>query len=163
MTTVQELAADARAFFEKAIRHGSGEEFWKADPSKRPDWVAAMIHAAHQDFGSLPDDYIYRLVVEALDWFEDMEGDYDELETSINEVEPDPSNAALVAWLGSHPARTTYVDDALEEAFANPVTSKRLPLRTYDLLWSGRFREIEYVYHVVLDALYARAKAVTVS
>lgn len=144
MTRIQDLATEARSYFERAQRTDDST-YWhtRAD---RPEWVQDMTHAAHDAGRILPDDYRYAFIVDALDALANNK-DVDDARTESEE--PDIYTAALAAWLGSRADRYTYCDEAVGEIGGGV----RGIIQAMEL---GQAREKGEVFQAVLDALTAR-------
>jgi hypothetical protein len=71
-----------------------------------------LIRSAHGE--SLPDDYIYEFISDALDLIAECETE-EEVEERICEIEADVYTSNLTAWLNSTNSRVYYLTEALTE------------------------------------------------
>ena len=155
--TVQERAAEAAGFFERAERSAEAADWRYAARSyvrlrdDAPGWVSDLVQQAHGDM--LPDDWRYGAIEDAL---LDI-ADRDDPDDGAGEFADgaDIYNADLLAWVGSHGARAGYVDDARDEYGE--------PRDFYHGLQMGQYMERSEVYGLVLDALRAAASPFAVA
>jgi hypothetical protein len=114
MSTITELANEARGWFERATRN-NGETFWKWKEGA-PEWISEMCHKAHGDM--MPDDWRYTFIIEALDAISNADGDEDEALTSL---EPDIYTGKLTAWLASNVERASYCDEYISDTGTSEI------------------------------------------
>ncbi len=146
-TTLQEIAGEARDWFEQRTRvQPVGTTFWTCKNS-RPVWIMELCHAAHDKM--LPDDWKYQFIVDSLDVLSELEAGNDP-EDDINERLPQEHEyAELVSWLGSSTERWGYVEEAVAHIGLPPPTDFHLD----NLITDGFWREQEEVYLSVLGSL----------
>lgn len=112
---IQELAQQYASWFETATR-GLDTNFIRLKTTDEN--ISTLIYEAHK--GSLPDDYKYQFVHEALE----LIAEYEELD-EIG-VEADIYNSDLLKWLSSNLNRADYVDEAVSEyGYENLYTALR--------------------------------------
>jgi hypothetical protein len=146
--TIQELAAEARSYFELYERK-ENETIWVLKDG-RPDWIQRLAYTAHGDM--LPDDTRFDYIVAALDAIEEAE-DLDEIQ-----VEADIYTHDLTAWIHSRVDRYAYCDEALEEYGPCDPKDGSSPMITL-LIW-GQVKEREEVLSSVRQSLEERLEEV---
>lgn len=144
--TLPDAAGEAAFFLRFGTRPDGGEYVHTKDGT--PEWVTEMIRKAHGG-DMLPDDYVYSTVREALDWIIDG-GTEDNAEEFADMT--DVYNSDLMAWLGSHAGRTSYVDEAVEE-FGWPKDG------IMQAVMMGQYMERREILGHVLDYLDCRVSA----
>ncbi len=136
--TIQELAKKYLGFFETANREG-GTSYIRCKEDA-PEELQELIREAHGDL--LPDDYRYEFIPIILEKISDWDDDIDEL---VNELEPDIYNYDLIQWLGSHPDRVGYVNEAVSEfGHADDIMGD---------IRNGQLLEIQEVFYSVVESL----------
>lgn len=141
--TPQTLAAQLLQHVEKRQRDNGAEFYVFADSA--PEWAEDLAHEAHGDM--LPDDWRYRLIVDALHAIEEN----DDEDEARQQIEASIYNHELVDWLGSHGSRPEYCDEAAEE-YGTPAT-----VGIMDRLSAGQLREREEVFGIVWQYLSDKA------
>jgi hypothetical protein len=136
MKTIQDLAREGSTFLTTSTRPDGSTFYRLADNA--PSWVFKMVHSAHGVL--MPDDYRYRWSAYALDAF----ADYDDPETAISELEAEPYNSQLLAWVASNLSRMDFVDEAISEGCCETLSEA--------LSW-GQAAEMREVYCSVLESL----------
>ena len=129
--------------FEQAER-ADGAVYWRLKED-RPWWAADFIREAHGT-EMMPDDYRYRLVLEALEVLaEQPDADPDELADEFA-GNTDVYSRDLLAWVGSHPSRALYVDEAQGDGLvsADATLDERLAV--------GQYVERREVFMAVVEA-----------
>lgn len=106
----------------------------------RPVWLKDMMFKIHEDGHFFPDDFKYDTTVEVLDALHEGQ-DPDELN-----LEADPYNSDLLAWLGSHLERAGYVDEAVKDV----GHSEQGVMGDIGL---GQWWEKTQIAHIVVEAL----------
>jgi hypothetical protein len=112
--TIQGLAEETRKWFEQAERRDEEKTTYWRTKDGHPQWIQDMCHEAHNSptIGDLlPEDYRYMFIVEALDALEECGEDDEPSEYLPEEV----YTYNLTQWLGSHNARSAFVDEAREQ------------------------------------------------
>lgn len=135
MKTIQELAREGSAFLTTSTRPDGSTFYRLADNA--PQWVSDLVYSAHGDM--MPDDYRYRWSAYALEAF----SSYDDPETAIYEIEPEPYNSQLLAWVSSNLIRIAFVDDAMDNGSSDLISA----------LAAGQAAEMSEVYYSVLESL----------
>jgi hypothetical protein len=116
MKTIAEKAQYYRSFFERKevpeSRNSAGFIWINKDHNNEE--VKALCFAAHNNGETLPDDFIYSMIVDALDIFSECETE-ENAQDRIYIIEPDIYTSELTAWLSSSNNRVYYLTQALEE------------------------------------------------
>jgi len=112
----------AKARAEEALNHFEeleNEDFltYKQKDSA-PEWVRDMCYEAHGSGDYLPDNYIYRWIVDALEIIRECTTE-DEAEERIHELEPFPYHKNLTLWLDSNILMLTNIDPILGHLLVN--------------------------------------------
>lgn len=114
MKTIATKAQFYRSFFERKVvptdRNKDGFIWINKDHENSE--VTELCHTAHGE--TLPDDFIYSVIVDALDIFGECETE-EQAQERIYEIEPDVYTSDLTAWLNSSNNRVYYLTQALEE------------------------------------------------
>jgi len=134
----------AKARAEEALNHFEeleNEDFltYKQKDSA-PEWVRDMCYEAHGSGDYLPDNYIYRWIVDALEIIRECTTE-DEAEERIHELEPFPYHKNLTLWLDSNILRIQYLEDAAREGAIE------------NILYFAQYLEIQEVAFTVLNFL----------
>lgn len=135
MKTLQTLSREGSAFITTSTRPDGSTYYRLADNA--PSWISELVYTAHGDM--MPDDYIYRWCSYALDAF----ADYDEPQKAIDDLQSEPYNSQLLAWLSSNLSRIAFVDDAMENGAEDLISA---------VSW-GQTEEMREVYYSVLESL----------
>lgn len=139
MKTMENLATEARSFFQEAQRH-DGSNYWRtADDA--PEWMDGLALAAHDFVEMLPNDWRYQFIVDALDVLTDI-GDGDEYHEHIDS-DVSVYSSELCKWLGSHSSRAGYVDSATAEYGRSDSDG------IINDMMRGQYMEREEVFHAV--------------
>jgi hypothetical protein len=144
--TVEQIALEARSWFEYRKRRPDREEAW-FHKDGAPAWITDLCRAAHDQGGELmlPDDYRYEYVVDALDHL--AEGG----DPSDYAPEADIYYSELSAWFGSRVSRAGFVDEAARDWEPSEPD-------VYAQIAAGQVREKEEVFGLVLRFLEQRAE-----
>lgn len=153
MNTI-DLAIEAAQWIESVARDGKPDDFYYRVKKDAPEWIKELCKAAHMSDGSLmlPDDFRYEFVSKALDMIAESETEED-AEDRAREFEPDVYNHERLAWLGSHPCRAGFVDEAIEEFGPSKWPG------IIEMIGWGQVREFYEVFDSVMSFLRDRAEA----
>lgn len=153
-STVQELAREARGWFETARRatgdtatgpREDGEEYVRTKDG-RPEWVQELCYEAHGDM--LPDDWRYARIADALEAIADAD-DVDAAGDEYADQAVDVYTGSRLAWLASHLSRPGYCDEAADEL--SEVSGGII-----DLVGLGQYQEAREIFGLVLHQLEER-------
>ena len=123
-----EKAELARSWFEYV---SEPREMWRVKDEFRGDGPAHdLSYAAHDNGETLPDDYRYQFLVDALDAISNENG--------AEGLEPDVYTSGLTEWLNSSSARVFYLSEALN-AWGGAVDG-------FQLLGQAQLQEMLEVY-----------------
>jgi hypothetical protein len=142
MPTIQELAKDFSRRFEGATRD-DGTKYRRVKDGEQTEELQALIFAAHDAGGMLPDDWRYQFIEEALDAISE-DGEDAQLEPSIYTHE-------LTGWLHSRADRYGYCDEAIGEY--GVMSGDVKPTGMIQLLTWGMAQEQQEVLSSVLASL----------
>lgn len=153
--TRQEWAQEAYDWLEAARRttgdaesgpREDGESYVRVKDGA-PQWVTDLVYAAHGAGSTLPDDYRYAMVSDALAAIADSD-DAAEIDVFTDSIDACVSvyNSERVAWLGSNLTRSSYVDDAISDYGGEGFD-------LFELLGMGWYREVQEVFGLVLEYL----------
>lgn len=112
---IEELAGIAVKSFETRTRADGDKFICRKDDA--PEWVEDLCREAHGD--AFPDDFIYRIIWDAVCAIADNDGDEDAARDSVSE--PDIYNSDLLAWVSGDLHRAQYADDAIKEFGADTL------------------------------------------
>ena len=116
MKTIAEKAQYYRSFFERkeVSTDRNREGFIWINKDHDNEEVKDLCFTAHS--GTLPDDFIYSRIVEALDCLSEREPeDEDKARERLEELEADIYTSDLTEWLNSSNNRVYYLTEALEQ------------------------------------------------
>jgi hypothetical protein len=134
---VQELAGQAYDWFTSDTRD-NGDHFVMLKHDA-PEWLHDLVRQAHQ--GMFPDDWRYDEIQHACARIHDAS----DVDSSINDIEPDIYNKARLNWLASHLDRVEYCNDAMREY--------GLQLDILQIIGMGQVLEREEIHNSVLQSL----------
>jgi hypothetical protein len=146
MATIQEVAREASAWFETAIR-SDGETFTRTKDGT-PDWVTDLVRDAHGDL--FPDDWRYEVISDACEFIADS----DDPEDGSGEFADQAVNVYThdrFAWLSSNLQRQGYVDEACDEFGASAE------LGIVERIGWGQYAEASEVFGSVLGSIETEA------
>ena len=133
MKTLQQAAREYLGFFE--LRATENGEAWRPVEGAPPE-IKRLVRNAHGDY--MPDDYRYRLIVEALRLVAECE------DVECVEVIPDNEPARLTGWLNSKINRLQYMTIAMTEFE---------PKDSLQLLTAAQYVERKEVLEAVIEEL----------
>lgn len=136
--TVQSVAEEMLKNMEQKERT-NGDKFYCN--IKEIEWQKDIIRKAHGD--SLPDDYIYEFINDALCVLNDCEEGKEE--ESIYEIEADSYTSDLTAWLHSSNDRVYYLTEVMEEGLSI--------MDGFQLLSAAQQKEKQEVAFAVLNGI----------
>lgn len=143
---IQELAQEVLKQFQTKTRD-EGQSFVSLKDD-HPEWMQDLCREAHGDM--LPDDNRYEMIQEALQAIADSDEDAD-LSDVMHEIEADFRNADLLAWVSSSLSRAGYVNEAVEQGYAD--------VSNFDLfrtLQAGQIMEKNEVFASIQNSLEER-------
>lgn len=127
------LAGEALCYFEHRKRR-DGTKYWAVEDGA-PEWVRKLAFAAHDEGETLPEDFRYLFIVEAL------EAIAENPEEPERVLEPDVYISELLNWLNAYPSyRINIVDAAVSEFGWDGL---------FEALQAGQLREKEEVLGLV--------------
>lgn len=142
--TPRDLARLMAARFTRKVREDGTEYVTLSDAAD--EWMTDVVREAHA--GMLPDDWRYDVIAAAVELIADDEGWEDDRSAWVDGM-VDVYSSALIEWLGSHPARVGYVDEAQETWYAagTPIMER---------IGLGQYVEADEVLGLVAGALQER-------
>ncbi len=152
MPTIHELAQEAYASFEVAVRADASGTNYTRPRDDAPKWVSDLVHEAHGNM--MPDDWRYETIREACGAIDEAGADADTDDLAGEFADGvDVYTSDLLTWLGSHAQRQWYCDDAAEELITlDPDTIDRR-------IMLGQYAERLELFGLVLEFLRERAEA----
>lgn len=137
---ITSMAREGAEAFEAATRP-DGMTFYRVKDGA-PEWIMDLLHRVHDDRNILPDDTLYKLTYEALDWIRiDDSAEPDDAAFADSCV--DVYTSELIAWLGAGP-HVTWADEATETYGPSDI------LQTIS---RGQYLQAAHVFGVVVGFL----------
>lgn len=147
MPTLHQLACEMSDSFETATRD-NGAPFVRLRDG-RPDWMLDVVFAAHDRGEIPPDDRLYHLTREAVDFIRDAGADFDpdDSDHEFAETQVDYANAEFAQWLANNPAHAASCVDEYNDEFGNDQRD------IFKQLQGGQYVEARNVFGAVIAAL----------
>lgn len=136
---LQDFARIGANFFTSA-KYENGDTFIKLKDDA-PNWIKDAVYVAHDDM--MPDDRIYDVACQAFHFIAESDDDEPDSGEFANST-VDVYTGQLTAWMASHLARVSLVDEARDEFGDGEDIASMIAM--------GQYLESTRVFHAILEA-----------